>query len=189
MSSGEKIGIDFPITEEEFLELDKRFGNLAQYAAWQLYKKNTKSNHTDEQADIAQDLNLALLRAGSYYKRQVYIESCLEMCEEYADDGFLKLIIQELKCLWKNKTRHGASRQKFGPMQEQILNKITNTIIPPEKVPDKKASLRLDAKFSTYAKAITWNAQKAMGKKITKERGLRQGLVSLSEYDYLTFKK
>jgi hypothetical protein len=29
------------------------------------------------------------------------------------------------------------------------------------------------------------NAQKSLGKKITREKGIRTGMVSLSEYDYL----
>lgn len=184
-SSGQSIGISFPITEEEYVELDKKYGSLANFAAWQLYKKNSRNNHTDEQVDIAQDLRIALLRAGSYYKRQVYIEECLELCEQYAEDGFLKLIIKELRSLWKNKTRHGANRQKFGPLQEQMLDKITHNVIPSEHQPNRKAPLRIDGKFSTYCKAICWNSQKAMGRKITREKSLRVGLCSLSEFDYL----
>jgi hypothetical protein len=43
----------------------------------------------------------------------------------------------------------------------------------------------MDSKFATYCKAITWNAQKSLGKKITREKSIRTGMVSLSEYDYL----
>lgn len=181
----ERIVNKFPVTEDEYDKLNTKFGDLCEYAAWQLYKKNSKNNHTDDQSDIAQDLRIALLRAGSYYKRQVYIEDCLELCGEYADDGFLKLMIEELQQLWKNKTRHGANRQKFGPHQEEILEKITITAVPGKQRPSKIAPLRMDSKFNTYCKAITWNAQKAMGKKITREKAIRQGQVSLSEFDYL----
>lgn len=189
LSSAEQIYCQFPITEQEYMTLNHKFGDLCEYAAWQLYKKNSKNNHTDEQSDIAQDLRMALLRAGSYYKRQVYIERCLELCEQYAEDGFLKLLIQELKQLWKNKTRHGANRQKFGPHQEHILQNITKNIVPENKVPTKSAPLQIDGKFNTYCKAICWNSQKQLGKKITREKGIRQGMVSLSEFDYLGAKK
>ena len=68
------ICIDFRISDEEYLELEKEFGKLTKYASWQLLRKNTKNNHTDEFDDINQELLISLLRAGSYYKRQVYIE-------------------------------------------------------------------------------------------------------------------
>jgi hypothetical protein len=51
--------------------------------------------------------------------------------------------------------------------------------------PDRAEPLVLDSKFNTYCKAITWNAQKSIGKKITREKSWRTGLVSLSEFDYL----
>ena len=33
----------FPITEEEYSILEKKFGELCEYQAWQLLKKNTNS--------------------------------------------------------------------------------------------------------------------------------------------------
>ena len=67
------IFTQFPVTSEEYEKLDEKFGDLCEYAAWQLIKKNSRNNHTDEQTDISQELRIALIRAGSYYKRQVYI--------------------------------------------------------------------------------------------------------------------
>lgn len=176
---------DFPITEEEFAVLDKKYGSLAHYASWQLYRKNTRNSHTDEQEDIAQELKMAMIRAGSYYKRQVYIEECIELCKQYAEDGLIKKIVNELEYLWNNKTRHGASRQKFGPYQEALLDSLVRKLVPSNKRPSKSNPLKMDAKFSTYCKAITWNAQKSMGKKITKEKGIRGQMASLSEFDFL----
>jgi hypothetical protein len=179
------IFLKFPITEQEYSLLDKEFGDLCEYQAWQLIKKNTKNNHTDEQTDIAQDLRLSLIRAGSYYKRQVYIEKCLELCKKYAHNEFTRCMVSSLEDLWKNKTRHGANRQKYGPYQEKILDKLVRKLVPKKERPSKKASLEIGKKFVTYCKAITWNQQKSMGKKITREKNLRSGQVSLSEYDYL----
>jgi len=51
--------------------------------------------------------------------------------------------------------------------------------------PDRFAPLSIDSKFATYCKAIVWNGQKSMGKKITREKSIRSGMVSLSEFDYL----
>lgn len=175
----------FPITEDEYLALNDKFGDLCEYQAWQLIKKNSRNNHTDHQEDIAQDMRMALMRAGSYYKRQTYIEKCLSLCESQAKDDFIQKIVDELRDLWENKTRHGASRQKFGPHQEKMLDKLTRCLVPKEERPDKREPLKMDSKFYTYAKAITWNAQKSLGKKITREKAIRAGQVSLSEYDYL----
>ena len=108
--------------------------------------------------------------------------------KKYAKDRFLKRLVRELQQLWDNKTRHGANRQKFGPYQEKLLGKLVRTLVPARERPSKKAPLRLDTKFRTYCKAIIWNAQKSMGKKITREKVIRTGQVSLSEFDYLGVK-
>jgi hypothetical protein len=175
----------FPVTTGEFEQLEKKFGNLCQYAAWQLIKKNSRNNHTDEQEDITQELRVSLLRAGSYYKRQVYIEKCLRLCAAHARDKLLVKVVASLQDLWDNKTRHGASRQKFGPYQEHLLDQIVKKVVPKSQRPSKREPLMMDTKFATYCKAITWNAQKSIGKKITKEKPLRCAQVSLSEYSYL----
>lgn len=184
-----KIHDSFPVTEEEYLLLNDKFGELCEYQAWQLIKKNTRNNHTDSQEDIAQDMRIALLRAASYYKRQCYIEACMELCKKCGKDPVIKSVVKQLANLWKNKTRHGANKQKFGPHQEKMLDKLVKSLVPIKERPNKKAPLRIDAKFTTYCKAITWNAQKSLGKRITREKGIRTGMVSLSEYDYLANEK
>lgn len=219
---------NFPISNGEYLELEKEFGKLTKYAAWQLIKKNDKNSHTDEFEDINQELLMSIIRAGSYYKRQVYIEQCLVRATEYVgsdeavsllefiiqeitkpDDllrceskkalermakrekrtderyDFLVFVLQELVILWHNRTRHGANRQKFGQFQENLLERLVQQLVPKDFRPYKGQPLRIDTKFATYCKAITWNAQKSMGRKITREKGIRTGQVSLSDYDYL----
>lgn len=175
----------FPVTEEEYEILNKKFGELCEYQAWQLIKKNTRNNHTDSQEDIAQDMRIALLRAASYYKRQCYIEKSLEVCKKHAKDPVIKSVLKQLSNLWKNKTRHGANKQKFGVHQEKMLDKLVKSLVPSTERPNKKSTLVMDTKFITYCKAITWNAQKALGKKITREKSIRTGMVSISEFDYL----
>lgn len=179
------ISDSFPISNEEYMNLDRDFGKLAKKQAWELLRKNTKNNHTDDFEDINQEVIIALLRAGSYYKRQVYIENCLEVAKTYVKDTFIGRIVQELDNLWSNRTRHGANRQKFGQPQEQLLWKIMKKFVPPSARPDKNAPLKIDQKFQAYCKAITWNAQKSMGRKITKEKSIRTGMASLSDFDYL----
>lgn len=180
------ICVNFPITNEEFEQLSTSFTKLCYHAAHQLQRKNSRNNYTDDFDDISQELHLSMIRAGSYFKRQVYIESCLELATKYSKkDKFISRIVQNLNDLWNNRTRHGANRQKFGPHQEAILERIVKSVVPRELRPDPSASLKIDGKFARYCKAIVWNGQKNMGKKITKEKTIRAGQVSLSEYDYL----
>ena len=181
-----EIEIDpFIVTDGEYQMLHKQFGDLAYFASWQLMRKNVKNNHTEDIDDIMQQLLMSLIRAGRYYKRQVYIEACLSTSEQFADDRFLQNVVKELQELWANKTKHGAHRQKFGQHQEKLLDSIVCKCVPMELRPDKKAPLKIDKKFTTYTKAICWNQQKSMGRKITRERVIRSGLASLSEYDFL----
>lgn len=179
------ILMSFPINAVEYSKLDEKFGDLCEFAAWQLFKKNSRNNHTDDQQDMSQELRWALVVAGSYYKRQIYIESCLELLQKHVTDPLNKDIVDQLVYLWANKTRHGANKQKYGLHQEQIMEKMIRKCVPKEEQPDKNADLRIDGDFAGYCKAITWNKQKAMGKKITREKSIRSGQVSLSEYDYL----
>jgi len=175
----------FPITSEEYNELEERFGQLVNFAGWQLLRKNVKNNHTDDLEDITQCMRMALVRAGCYYKRQVYIEDCLKLCKKYAKQSFMKNIVKELEHLWANRTKHGANKQKFGEPQEKMLDVIVNRCVPKSKRPNPQRALAIDSKFSTYCKAIAWNSQKSLGRKITRERSIRTGQVSLSEFDYL----
>src|SRR5690606_2956591 len=118
----------------------------------------------------AQEMRMALLRAASYYKRQTYIEKCLELCNEHAKDDFIKKIIEGLNDLWNNRRRHGASKQKFGVYQEKMLDKLTRCLVPQRVRPSKNKPLQIDDKFETYAKQVTWNSLKSLGKKITREK-------------------
>lgn len=181
----EYITLKFPINEEEYRQLDTKYGQLCEFVAWDLLKRNNAANHTDEQTDIAQELRIAMMRAGSYHKRQVFIDGCLALAGKYAQDRFLRYVVRELKELWYNKTRHGANRQKFGPHQEKILASIIRTIVPKKERIKKSASLCLTSKFDHYCKSIIWNAQKARGRKISRERTIRAGQVSISEFPYL----
>jgi len=175
---------NFPISENEYLQLDKMFGDLAHYASWQLIRKNVKNNHTNDVEDVAQELRIALLEAGSYYKRQVYIENGINACKKHAKGVVLDVAL-ELEYLWQNRTKHGANRQKFGEPQEKMLDQLLLEHVPENERPKKNEALRIDKKFITYCKTIAWNRQKSIGKKITKEKSIRAGCTSLSEFDYL----
>lgn len=176
---------NFPITTEEYLKLEKKFGQLCYYASWQLTRKNSANNHQFDLDDFKQELMFSVLRAGSYYKRQVYIDSCLQKLQTKSLPKIAKMILEELVHLWQNRTRHGANRQKFGEYQEQILKKMCDNYLNSEEVPNPTNSLLFESKFYTYCKQIIWNAQRNLGKKITREKPLRSGQVSLSDHDYL----
>ena len=174
----------FPITSSEYEQLESKFGSLSHFIAWQLKRKNAKNNYTEEIEDIAQEIRFSIVRAGSYYKRQIYLEECLEVAKRYVKDKFTLSIVHKLENLWKQRTRHGANKQKFGEYQESILEKIIQ-VVPLNQQPSRNRNLTIDKKFTTYCKAIAWNCQKNLGKKISKERVLRSGMTSLSMFDYL----
>lgn len=176
---------EFKITSEEYAELDRQFGGLCYKAAWELKRKNFKNNFTDEIEDIVQDLRWSMSRACIYTKRQKYIEDSLTVIQKHCNDPFLMDVVVELQDLWDNRTRHGANKQKFGEQQEQILEKLLENFVPEKSRPNKHSRLLVDQKFSRYCKAVIWNRSKNLGKKITRERSIRSGLVSLSEHSYL----
>lgn len=176
---------NFHLTNEEEIILDNQFGDLCYYAAWELYRRNTKNNHIHDVEDLIQELKFSIVIAGCYYKRQTYIESCLSILDsQLSDDN--KSVLCKLQKLWSERTRHGANKQKFGPVEEKILDSLVKKHIAKKDRPNKNnISLVFDSRFATYCKHVMWNAQKTIGRKITKEKPIRIGMASLSEYDYL----
>lgn len=185
MKSTHKIQNNWPISVEEYDLLEKQFLKLCYKQAWILLGMNWKNNCSDEHEDIVQDLRIAMMKAASYYKRQTYIERSFEALKEHVEDPFILRVINELEQLWDNRRRHGANRQKFGDHQEAILDKLVKKHVPKASRPDRKAPIDIDSKFKTYCKQITWNELKQKGKKITREKFWRSGMVSINEFDYL----
>lgn len=176
----------FKINTKEFEALEEKFGQLCLFASWQLMQNNSRNNHQLDVEDIKQELLMAVIRAGSYYKRQTYIESSLEILEKHIEQsGIFKNTYETLKNLWKNKTHHGAYRRKFGDPQEEILEKLVIKFVPENERPDINLPLNINTKFVIYTKQIIWNAARHLGKKITKEKHIRVGQVSLSEHEHL----
>ena len=179
------ISKSFPVTEAEYEALNKKFGKLCYYASWQLSRKNLNNNHDYEIEDFQQELMISVLRAGSYYKRQCYIESCFENIRSHTKNKLVLKKVEKIFKLWLNRTKHGANRQLFGVPEEKILENLVIAIVPSKVRPKRDGDLVMDTKFDTYAKQILWNAQRSIGKKISKERPIRSGQVSLSDFDYL----
>jgi len=174
----------FSVTSEDYDILDREFGELCQYQGWQLIKRNSKNNHTDDQEDVAQEMRMSLIIAATYHKRQVYIKNCLELCDKYVDDVFCRKVLKHLSDMWFKRTKDGSKRKKFGQHQEEVLDNLLHEFVPDSEKPEVNAPLDMNGEFSNYAKSVTWNRQKTLGKKITKEKGIRTGLVSMSEYDF-----
>lgn len=175
----------YPISNEEYEELDVKFGKLTFFACGQLKRNNSKGAKVYDTDDDAQEVRIAMLRAGSYYKRQTYIESCFAAMDGRVEDKFTRSLVRELRRLWDDRRKHGVGRQRFGPHQEAILERLVCKCVPRAERPDKGRRLSLDEKFVTYCKQIMWNSQKSLAKQISKERSIRSGMVSLSNFDYL----
>lgn len=175
----------YPIDGAEYALLEKEYGQLCYYAAWQLYRKNAKNNHQFDLEDFQQELMIAIMRAGSYTKRQNYIIHSLNKLNDFAKGKVQVSLVKHLWSLWGNRTKHGANRQKFGPYQEELLKKLSDWMLPKEENIAFNNVFVIDAKFSRYAKQIMWNEQRNIGKKITREKPIRTGQVSLNDHDYL----
>ena len=174
------ILVSFPITQKEFDQLEDLFGDLVHHMAWQLKRRNAQNNLTDELEDIEQELRISIMRAASYYKRQVYIHECLRFAQRKVKDPMLRAIVKKLRKCWIGRKR--VRKRRFNDHHEAILEQLIQNF--PNR-PSRTAELVVDTKFITYCKSIAWNCLKNMGKKISKERSLRCGLVSLYYNDFL----
>ena len=74
---------EFAISSDEYEVLEKEFSQLCYFVSWQLMQNNCKNNHQHEIDDFKQELLLSVIRAGSYYKRQTWIESVFELLNKY----------------------------------------------------------------------------------------------------------
>lgn len=181
----ENIVRSFPISNEEYAELEKKFGKLAYYASWKLKEKNSRNSVTNDIEDDTQEMSIAIIRAGSYYKRQTYIENCFSVLKNYLTDNLLLDILRELELLWSKRKSHGAGKQKFGEFQEKILETMVQRHVPFDNLPDRNKKLKIDDKFKTYCKNILWNQSRFLGKQITREKSIRNGLVSIDKFTNL----
>lgn len=179
---------DFPISDQEYHQLESEFGNLCHFQAWRLIRWNSFSNLADDPDDFIQDLKISMLQAGSYYKRQVFMESCFQALARviYSLDRQAREELLLLRGLWKDRRRHGARKQKFGPQHERSLQDLVDKYLPPEARPRRDKPLVIDKDVRIYIRSCTWNQQRSMGKKIKKESAIRVGQVSLSEFDVVS---
>src|SRR5580704_12609511 len=158
MAVGRQVISDFALTDAEYAAIEPQWDNLVHFAAWQHLRSNAGNRHTDDEADLAQSLRLSLLTAGAYYKRQSWVEAAFAALEGRCSGADL----DDLNSRWANRKRR-AKTQPFGDEQERQLEDLVLRYVPPDKRPDKTASLVADECFARYAKAIIWNTLKANG--------------------------
>lgn len=176
----------YRVTSEEYLRLVDAYGKLCWKAAHELRRMNSNNNHTDEIEDIYQELCTAMIVAVHYFKRQTYTQRCFKALHKSwhrgVSNAFLRSVAGRLEDLWLNRSQKG---QRFGPHHEALLDSIVGKVVPKAERPSREDPLVMDAQFGAYLKSIVWNRHKALGKKITREKPLRNSLCSISEHSYL----
>ena len=181
----ERIVSKFPISDEEYHELHQKFDKLCCFAVWQLKKRNQTYDVLSDVDDDIQELRIALLRAASYYKRQSFIEDCFRALSAARLPGPVREVVDELWGVWESRRLHGSERKKFAAYQEEMLWQAVERHVKSAARPSASRPLRVDRRFHTYCKQIVWNAQKTIGKKLTRDKSRRRGESSLTEHEYL----
>lgn len=174
---------NYPVSNEEYAELETSFDKLCMFAAHQLLNGNLKNNHTDELDDVIQSLRWAVVNAACYYKRQQYLEDCFKVYKEHITNKKALKTLSMLEDLWRNRTK---KRQRFTEQNEMELDQLLNEYVKKEFRPNKNAPLVIDNRFKIYAKSCMWNFVRSIGKGITKMKSLRSKMVSLSQYDHVS---
>lgn len=173
----------FPILDCEYAELEKQFDKLCCMIAWDLQKKNKNNNCyvETEIEDVIQEIRIAVLEAVCYAKRQIYINDSFEIALKYCVDEKRRKMLLEIHEVWENRKLFGLNMPRFERHHEDLLEEIVMETVPENCLPNKNKVLKIDTEFKNYCKSILWNRQKSIGRKITKERAIKKGSVSLSE--------
>lgn len=170
----------YPVTDSEFEILEKKYGKLCWFAASKLASSNNKSE--EDLQDFHSEILIGMFRAGSYYKRQTFIENVFEFldnCKIYMKNEDLN-ILKTLKTCWNRKAN-------FTEKQEVIIRELLEEYKNSSNInaPSEKDPLLMDSKFDIYCKAIIWNTQKALGQNISKENEHKNKEISLDEWSFL----
>lgn len=173
----------FPILDAEYVDVEKQFDKLCCAIAWDLQKKNRNNNCNVETEieDVIQEIRIAVLEAMCYHKRQIYIDSSFVVALKYCMNADVRTELLNIYDIWQNRKEHGTNRPKFEKQHEDLLEKIVMEYVPDKMLPNKNKPIKIDTEFKNYCKSIAWNRQKSIGRKITKERVIKKGIVSLSE--------
>jgi hypothetical protein len=170
VTTAERLCSAFPLTTAEYEQLEDELGDLLHFIAWKFLRCNQQANHTEEEADVCQELRIALMIGAAYFKRQTWVEACFDVLPESPD-------VKRLKQGWDNR-----KKKHFGEKHEEELADLVGRLVPASERPSKRASLAVDGAFKGYAKSIVYNRLKQLGKRLVREKPLRVGCLSLS-YD------
>lgn len=176
----------YRITDKEYNLLHEKFGKLCWFAASKLTASNRRSD--EDLQDYHSEIVLGMFRAGSYYKRQVFIENVfdyLRSCKKYmcADDIDMLAGFQNK---WKKKSEFLETDENELVLfleRFKIYNDDINRSGP--CYPNQNSQLKIDNKFKVYCKAIIWNTTKSLGQHISKENETKMKEVSLDEWSFL----
>lgn len=160
----------FNVTEDEYAELDEAFGRLCHKAAWDAVRKYPAY----DVYDVSQEIFIAMIRSGSQYKRKAYFSRA----EQYLESLGLGDLPMVKTCL-KRFNNHVLT-----PEEEHAFLLLMDCLPETGEKPSSKDPLILDKNASSYIKTCLWNQQRCWLKSTGKERSLRKGEVSLSEYDH-----
>jgi len=172
----------YPISNEEFDILQTKYGKLCWFAATKLAASNKKCD--DDLQDYHAEISISMYRAGSYYKRQTFIENAFEYlnrCKIYIATEDMNDLINLQSCWNKKANFYEQHEDKL----LALVNKYGKNPNIEMQTPDPTTKLVFDDKFSVYCKSILWNASKNIGQNISKENHNRVKEVSLDEWGFL----
>ena len=188
----------YPVTDAEFEVLDEKYGKLCWFAASKLASANRKSE--EDLQDFHSEILIGMFRAGSYYKRQTFIESTFK----YLDKSRVFMSSEDLADLNLLQKMWYQRKAYFTEIHEvlirEVLGKYTDAL--EEKTPSDKEPLEFNPAnqktyvnangetkkvnpFEVYCKAIIWNTKKSLGQAISKENEHKCKEVSLDEWNFL----
>jgi hypothetical protein len=165
----------FPITEDEFNKLEEKYGKLCWFAANKLAASQHRS--PEDLDDFHSEIQIGMCRAGSYFKRQTFIENAFQFLRSQELSKSDKKEFDDIENLWNTK------KSRFGIKEEDNLRSILDNYN--EKDFDYSIPLDFDEKFKVYCKAIIWNTYKALGQQMSKENSVRSSEISLDEWPFL----
>lgn len=165
---------NYPVTDDEYCVLDKKYGKLCWDAARKLANKNKSDQHSLE--DFHSEVVLGMCRGGSYYKRQIFIEECFDGLDNKIYMDFKDIdVFTNLKKIWKKR------KGRFCIKEEKYLCELISKYNCDVFV----KNLTFDRKFEVYCKAIIWNTAKNIGQNITQKRKYVKSEISLDEWAFL----
>ena len=166
----------YPVTDEEFDYLVQKYGKLCWFAATKL--GNQKHRLPEDLSDFHSEIQLGMCRAGSYFKRQTFLEKCFTHLEQSDLSSEDKSILEEIQKIWNTK------KALFGEKEEDRLLELFNKYRDNVDFSDHDR-LIFNEKFEVYCKSIIWNTTKTLGEHISRENSLRASEISLDEYPFI----